>query len=205
MRREYIKALKQLNDLDEYDKQKVIESYAKLEVSIMDEQFGIENENNNEKDDLWDFVFEFRDMLEEDSKLLDNYVAVEKEKVLAKKDIDEDVPIDLNEIIMGALNLKKDLHNHGEECFESCSDAQIHSVADLLKYGDEEQVNIRNYNPTKYDLMLKLLDPYNKSVRKIADSDVTLHEKRKTMQKTYVGESVVNFITDVILPYLKSL
>ena len=53
--------------------------------------------------------------------------------------------------------------------------------------------------------MLKLLDPYTKSVRKIADSDVTLHEKRKTMQKTYVGESVVNFITDVILPYLKSL
>ena len=103
-------------------------------------------------------------MLEEDSKLLDKYVAVEKEKVLAKKDIDEDVPIDLNEIIMGALNLKKDLHNHGEECFESCSDAQIHSVADLLKYGDEEQVNIRNYNPTKYDLMLKLLDPYTKSV-----------------------------------------
>ena len=103
------------------------------------------------------------------------------------------------------MNLKIDLHNHGEECFESCSDAQIHSVADLLKYGDEEQVNIRNYNPTKYDLMLKLLDPYNKSVRKIVDSDVTLHEKRKTMQKTYVGESVVNFITDVILPYLKSL
>ena len=68
MRREYRKALKQLNDLGESDKQKVIESYAKLEVSIMDEQFGIENENNNEKDDLWDFVFEFRDMLEEDTK-----------------------------------------------------------------------------------------------------------------------------------------
>merc|ERR1711888_27605 len=57
MRREYRKALKQLNDLDESDKQKVIESYAKLEVSIMDEQFGIENENNNEKEDFWDFVF----------------------------------------------------------------------------------------------------------------------------------------------------
>merc|ERR1711888_329128 len=63
MRREYRKALKQLNDLNESDKQKVIESYAKLEVSIMDEQFGIENENNNEKEDFWDFVFEFRDHL----------------------------------------------------------------------------------------------------------------------------------------------
>ena len=195
-----------MNELDEYDKKKVIKSYASLEVKVKDEKDGIENENEDcNKDDFWDFVLEFRDMLEEDSKLLDNYVAVEKEKVLAKKDIDEDVPIDLNEIIMGALNLKKDLHNHGEECFESCSDTQIHSVADLLKYGDEDQVNIRNYNPTKYDLMLKLLDPYNKSVRKIADSDVTLHEKRKTMQKTNVGESVFKIINDLILPYMADM
>ena len=46
----------------------------------MDEQFGIENENNNEKDDFWDFVFEFREMLEDDSNLLEKYVAVKKEK-----------------------------------------------------------------------------------------------------------------------------
>ena len=177
-----------MNELDDYDKKKVIKSYASLEVKVKDEKDGIENENEDcNKDDFWDFVLEFRDMPEEYSKLLDNYVVVEKEKVLAKKDIYEDGPIDLNEIIMCALNLKKDLHNHGEECFESCSDAQIHSVADLLKYGDEEQVNIRNYNPTKYDLMLKLLDPYTKSVRKMADSNVTLHEKRKTMQKNICG------------------
>ena len=106
---------------------------------------------------------------------------------------------------MDAFNITKDFHNHGEECFETCSNAQVYSVGDLLKYCDEDLVNIRNYNPDKYDLMLKLLDPYTKSVQKIADSDVTLHEKRKTMQKTYVGESMFNFITDVILPYLKSL
>ena len=97
-------------------------------------QDGIENENEDcNKDDFWDFVLEFRDMPEEYSKLLDNYVVVEKEKVLAKKDIYEDGPIYLNEIFMCALNLKKDLHNHGEECFELCSDAQIHSVAGPFK------------------------------------------------------------------------
>ena len=60
LRKEYRKALKQLNDLDEYDKMKAIESYAKLEVKVKDDMFGIENENNNENDDdFWDFVFEF--------------------------------------------------------------------------------------------------------------------------------------------------
>ena len=40
--------------------------------------------------------------------------------------------MDIHEIIDNTLNLKKDLHNHGEECFESCSDAQIHSVCGLV-------------------------------------------------------------------------
>ena len=43
LRKEYRKALKQLNDLDEYDKKKAIESYAKLEVKMKDDMFGIEN------------------------------------------------------------------------------------------------------------------------------------------------------------------
>ena len=86
-----------MNILDEDDTRDVFASYANLEVIVKDFQFGIENENNdndNEKnEDFWGFVFEFRDVVEENIKLLDNYVAVEKEKVLAKKHIDEAVPI----------------------------------------------------------------------------------------------------------------
>ena len=54
------------------------------------------NENNEieKNEDFWDFVFEFRNVVDDENiKLLDNYVAVEKEKVLAKKHIDEAVPI----------------------------------------------------------------------------------------------------------------
>ena len=205
LRKEYRKALKQLNNLDEYDREQVIKSYAKLEVSVKDEQQGIENENDNcNKDDFWDFVFEFRDVLDEDTKQLDNYVAVEKERKLREKDHDE-VPGELHEIIKSVLDLKKNFHNHGEECFETCSNAHIYSVGDFLKFAEEEPVNIRNYNPAKYDLIRKLTDPYTKSMGKLADSTVSFHEKRKTMQKTHVGESVLDFITNVIFPYLKSL
>merc|ERR1712208_97139 len=81
LRKEYRIALKQFNNLNEEDTRSVIKSYAKLEVIVKDDQFGIENDDNNNEsdDDFWDFVFEFRDILEEDTKLLDNYVAVEKE------------------------------------------------------------------------------------------------------------------------------
>ena len=51
MREEYRNALKQLNNLDEYDMKKVIQSYAKLEVRVKDEMFGIENDDNDVKDD----------------------------------------------------------------------------------------------------------------------------------------------------------
>ena len=64
---------------------------------------------------------------------------------------------------------------------------------------------IRNFNPHKYDLIRDLMEPYIKSVEKIGNSDITIHEKRKTLQKTHVGETVINLITNVILPYLKQL
>ena len=116
-----------------------------------------------------------------------------------------EVPRELNEIIKSVLDLKKNFHKQGEECFETCSNAHIYSVGDFLKFAEEEPVNIRNYNPAKYDLIRKLTDPYTKSMGKLGDSTVSFHEKRKTMQKTHVGESVLDFITNVIFPYLKSL
>ena len=71
---------------------------------------------------------------------------------------------------------------------------------------DSDDTNkIRNYNPHKYDLIRKLMNPYIKSVGKIGDSEISIHEKRKTLQKTQVGETVINLITEVILPYLNEL
>ena len=116
---------------------RAIESYAKLEVRVKDEMFGIENYDNDEiDDDFWNFVFKFRDKLQEDTKLLNNHVSVEKIKLIIKKnnDDDEDIPMDINEIIKNALDLMKDFDKHGEECFKTCSNAQIHSVGGLIGY-----------------------------------------------------------------------
>ena len=56
---------------------------------------------------------------------------MEKERKLRKKDHDE-VPKELNEHIKSVLDLKKNFHNHGDECFETCSNAHIYSVGDFF-------------------------------------------------------------------------
>merc|ERR1712215_184387 len=176
---------------------------------VKDDQFGIENDNNNNNesdDDFWDFVFEFRDKVEEESKMLNNYVEVEKEKILSKKDIEEDESKELNDIVENVIDVKKNLHEHGEECFETCSHAQIRSISEFVKsFLDSDARNkIRNFNPDKYDLIRDLMNPYIKSVEKIGNSDISIHEKIKTLQKTHVGETVINLITNVILPYFST-
>ena len=47
---------------------------------------------------------------------------------------------------------------------------------------------------------MQLLRPYSKSVRKIGDPSVSIHEKRKTLQKAQVGEGVLKSVTDLIYP-----
>ena len=37
------------------------------------------------------------------------------------------------------------------------------------------------------------------------DTSITVHEKRKTLQKTNVGESVFKIIKDLILPYMANM
>ena len=109
LKREHRKAFKQLIDLNEYERHKVIKSYAKLEVKIKDDKFGIENENDDESEYFWEFVWEFRPKFDKDNFFLDNYVAVEKEKnsvavekekLLSKKYVEDDLPMYLGRLRM---------------------------------------------------------------------------------------------------------
>ena len=77
-------------------------------------------------------------------------------------------------------------------------------VVGLTGYFNDPDIagKIRNFNPDKYDLVKKITEPYTKSLRKIGDTDVSLHEKRKLMQKTHVAKAVFKIIDDLILPYI---
>ena len=62
---------------------------------------------------------------------------------------------------------------------------------------------LKRRNPRKLELVKKLLLPYHESIKKIGDPRVSIHEKRKTLQKAQVGAGVIKSIKKLVLPLLK--
>jgi hypothetical protein len=58
----------------------------------------------------------------------------------------------------------------------------------------------------KYAHLNKTIRKLNKdSVRKLTDSQVTIHNKRKTLQKSQVGEGILTILKNLVVPELKAL
>jgi len=75
-----------------------------------------------------------------------------------------------------------------------------------IKFSSNQPKNLEIYSHLVGGLVLcHNCTTYVALVEKIGNSDITIHEKRKPLQKTHVGETVINLITNVILPYLKQL
>ena len=49
----------------------------------------------------------------------------------------------------------------------------------------------------------ELLKPYRKSIRKLRDPIIDIHEKRKVLQKPDVGEGLLDSVESVVTPLLK--
>jgi hypothetical protein len=58
-------------------------------------------------------------------------------------------------------------------------------------------------NPSKYRFLKKMLKPHQKSLEKLVDANVSIHEKRKTLQKPQVGDGILQTATHLMLPLLR--
>ena len=58
----------------------------------------------------------------------------------------------------------------------------------MLRYGSQVM------NPEKIKFIRQLILPYYKTVRKIGNPKVSIHEKRKLLQKAQVGEGVLESV-----------
>ena len=76
---------------------------------------------------------------------------------------------------------------------------QFFSAQKCLELGDE----IKKTNPSKFRHIKELLKPYRKSIRKLRDPAVDIHEKRKVLQKPDVGEGLLESVESVVTPLLK--
>ena len=65
---------------------------------------------------------------------------------------------------------------------------------------------LKQFNPTEYRSSQKKLGSYKKLISKLGNPKVTIHEKRKTLQKAEVGEGLLDIVETLIIPAItKSL
>ena len=64
---------------------------------------------------------------------------------------------------------------------------------------------LKQFNPTEYRSSQKKLGSYKKLISKLGNPKVTIHEKRKTLQKAPVGECLLNMAETLIIPALQRI
>ena len=47
-----------------------------------------------------------------------------------------------------------------------------------------------------------MLKPHQKSLEKLVDANVSIHEKRKTLQKSQVGDGILQIASHLMIPLL---
>ena len=140
----------------------------------------------------------------DEKKILKIYERKAWKKLSREKNIeddsDSDVETDRDTIVQKEIrNLKEvveDFKEKGSECFKDCSKSKIKSVCSMC------EEHFKRFNPDTFEDIKVELNPIEESVRKLADPQVTIHEKRKTLQKTQVGEGILTALSQLILPPL---
>ena len=62
---------------------------------------------------------------------------------------------------------------------------------------------LKQFNAREYRSSQKKLGHHSKYISKLANPKVTIHEKRKTLQKAQVGEGLLNMAETLIIPVLE--
>ena len=212
LRKKFREKIENMEEYDQDEWKEILKSYAKLEASVKDEIEGLdstdkgeeeevkeegkeEGDDHEEKEDFWDFIKEFKHVLnEKDMKMVEKYFDKEAEKKMDSKIVEDDEGIENVKMVTEKVDeLKDDFHEHGSDCFKHCSEEKIHCVASavnsLLRLGSTVM------NPQKAKFLRELMLPYHETVRKIGNPKVSTHEKRKLLQKAQVGEGVLQSVS----------
>ena len=212
LRKKFREKIENMEEYDQDEWKEILKSYAKLEASVKDEIEGLdstdkgeeaevkeegkeEGDDHEEKEDFWDFIKEFKHVLNEKyMKMVEKYFDKEAEKKMDSKIVEDDEGIENVKMVTEKVDeLKDDFHEHGSDCFKHCSEEKIHCVASavnsLLRLGSTVM------NPQKAKFLRELMLPYHETVRKIGNPKVSTHEKRKLLQKAQVGEGVLQSVS----------
>ena len=159
------------------------------------------------KERFFDFIFEAEEFISSDfhQKML-HYEKIFRDDITEaiEKD-DSNKPEDVDEMIEDVEHLRNKFDKDGNICFKYCSKRKINSISDMAdvlldnEFGDD----LKKSNPRKFNYIKELLKPYRKSIRKLRDPSVDIHEKRKVLENPDLGEGLLDTVESVVTPLLK--
>jgi DNA integrity scanning protein DisA with diadenylate cyclase activity len=157
------------------------------------------------------FVLEAENFLDAKSKeKLEKYLACDKKNLKLADGCDQDetdIPQNVDEVIKDIEDLLNMWREKEEECFKQCSKRKIQSVCNVAHtLMDATSVQkMKKINPSKYRFLKNILKSHKKSLEKLVNSKVGIHEKRKTLQKPQVGEGILHTAANLIIPLLNQI
>ena len=166
-----------------------------------------ENCNGCLKERFFDFIFEAEEFMTPDShKKRQHYEKIFRDDITEAIEKDEsNKPEDVDEMIEDVEHLRNKFDKDGNICFKYCSKRKINSISDMAdvlldnEFGDD----LKKSNPRKFNYIKELLKPYRKSIRKLRDPSVDIHEKRKVLENPDLGEGLLESVESVVTPLLK--
>ena len=203
------------DDGEEDTDEEAVDEEAVDEEEAMDEEEAVEDDGKKVKEmckgclkeRFFDFIFEAEEFMTPDShKKRLHYEKIFRDDIKEAIEKDEsNKPEDIDEILEDVEHLHNKFDKDGNICFKYCSKRKINSISDMTDVLlDKELSNeIKKTNPSKFRHIKELLKPYRKSIRKLRDPAVDIHEKRKVLQKPDVGEGLLESVESVVTPLLK--
>ena len=159
------------------------------------------------KERFFDFIFEAEEFMTPDShKKRLHYEKIFRDDITEAIEKDENnKPEDVDEMIEDVEHLRNEFDKDGNMCFKNCSKRKINSISDMVDILLDKNVAVdfKKRNPRKFKYIKELLKPYRKSIRKLRDPIIDIHEKRKVLQKPDVGEGLLDSVESVVTPLLK--
>jgi hypothetical protein len=177
----------------------------------MDVIFDKIEEDEPTKEPFFNFVFEAENFLDAKSKeKLEKYLTHDKKnlKLVDGCDQDEtDIPKNVREVIEDIEDVCSMWNKKEEECFKRCSKRKIQSVCNMANnWMDATSLHkMKKINPSKYRFLKNMLKPHKNSLDKLVNPKVSIHEKRKTLQKPQVGEGILHTAANLMLPLLNQI
>ena len=175
----------------------------------MDVKFDAIQEDESNKEPFFNFVFEAEHFLDAKSKAtLEEYLARDKKNRKLDDGCDQDEtdnPENVQEVVGDIEEVFSMWNEKEEDCFKQCSKRKIQSVCNVAyNWMDATSLNkMKKFNPSKYRFLKKMLSPHKNSLEKLVDSNVSIHEKRKTLQKAQVGDGILQMASHLMLPLLR--